>query len=177
MELRCFLPNAPRFAEHSIFTAKGAAILKLQHFTRRHTAARPSKCGASSTKLRGFLREKAARFTPFFQVPPCLVYCILLDVYLTYICTYILPLLLYLRLFVPSLSHSLLLLLLSPPPPPLLPSPPQNTVQVFSTDLGHVLPLKEFLVAKGGREGGRESGWEGREEGERVGGREGRGGK
>ena len=168
-----FAKHAAICRTHSIFTAKGAAILKLQHFTRRHTAARPSKCGASSTKLRGFLREKAARFTQFFQVPPRLIYCILFDVYHTYICIYVLPLLLYLHLFVPSLSHSFLLL----SPPPLLPSPPQNTVQVFSTDLGHVLPLKEFLVAKGVREGGRVGGREGRRERGWEGGREGREGR
>ena len=38
--------NVPQFGEtHRIFVAKGAAILELRRFTRRHTAARPSKCG------------------------------------------------------------------------------------------------------------------------------------
>ena len=43
------------------FTAKGATILELRRFTRRRSAARPSKCG-------GFGGRKAA---PCFQVPPC----------------------------------------------------------------------------------------------------------
>ena len=39
-------PNVPQFSEtHRIFMAKGTAILELQRFTRRHTAALPSKCG------------------------------------------------------------------------------------------------------------------------------------
>ena len=97
--IAAFLPNAPQFSERGevwrcgggeegrcgggevwrwegkeegrwgrIFIAKGAAIWLYK------TATQPSKCNA-------FCREKAARFTPFFQVPPCHVSCILFDVY------------------------------------------------------------------------------------------------
>ena len=41
-----------------IFTAKGApAILELQHFTRRCSAARPSKCGVLGGRKRRDLRH------------------------------------------------------------------------------------------------------------------------
>ena len=69
MELWHFLPNAPQDG-----TAKGTAILGLQRFTRRHTAARPSKCGAHSER-------KVAHMAPRFQVPLRHVCCILFDAY------------------------------------------------------------------------------------------------
>ena len=57
-----------------IFIAKSAAILGLQHFTRRRTAARPSKCGAHGGR-------NAVHMLPCFQVPLRHVYCILFDAY------------------------------------------------------------------------------------------------
>ena len=73
-----FAERATIFAKHDairrtqcIFTAKRAAILELRRFTRRRTAARPSKCSAHGGR-------KAAHMVPRFQVPPWCVCCILL---------------------------------------------------------------------------------------------------
>ena len=60
-----------------IFTAKGATILELRHFTRWRTAARPSKCGAFGE------RKAAAYMVPCFQVPLRRVCYILFDIYRT----------------------------------------------------------------------------------------------
>ena len=57
-----------------IFTAKGVTILALRRFTRRHTAAQPSKCGTHGGK-------KATHMTPCFQVLLRHVCCILFDAY------------------------------------------------------------------------------------------------
>ena len=57
-----------------IFTAKGAAILGFRYFTRWHTAARPSKCGA-------FGGRKAAHMPPCFQLPLQFDFCIIFDAY------------------------------------------------------------------------------------------------
>ena len=70
-----FAKRAAIWQTRCIFTAKGGTL---------RTVPRPSKCSTFSTKVLCFLREKAARFTPFFQVPPSCICCILFDMYRTY---------------------------------------------------------------------------------------------
>ena len=81
--------NVPYFHSKRLRNpAKGAAIriLGLQHFTRRCTAARPSKCGTFAIKMWCFWWEKAARMLPCFQMPLCHICCILFDTYRTSYC-------------------------------------------------------------------------------------------
>ena len=66
--------KAPQSSEKCRNLAKGAKILGLRRFTRRHTAARPSKCST-------FGGRNAVHVPPCFQVPPQHVCCILFDVY------------------------------------------------------------------------------------------------
>ena len=77
-ELRRFLPNAPQFGGLAAFSRRkvlqsGKSRRNLC-FTRRHTVARPSKCGT-------FGGRKAACMQPCFQVPLRHVCCILFDAY------------------------------------------------------------------------------------------------
>ena len=60
-----------------IFTTKVVAIQELRRFTRRRTAARPSKCGT-------FGGRKAVHVPPCFQVPLRHVCFILCDAYRMY---------------------------------------------------------------------------------------------
>ena len=73
-ELWCFLPNGPQFGERTTFSRQKALQTFNCGFTRRSTAARPSKCGTHGGR-------KAAHMVPHYHVPLQCVCYILFYVY------------------------------------------------------------------------------------------------